>query len=62
MRELEEDNELIGRAHPVDEDDILEEREDEERMVRAEMFDDDPFADDGDLDLDYEDEIYGTRT
>ncbi len=57
MREHDEDPEqLNGPAQPVDEEDILEELDEteERRLVRSDFFDDDPFADDGDLD--YEDE------
>ena len=62
MNELEDDQELIGRAHPVNDDDIIEEHdEDEGRMIRADLFDDDPYADSGDLDFEDEDE-FGIRS
>ena len=37
-------------------DDIVDEVEDDRRREVAEMFDDDPFADEGDLDVDIESE------
>jgi hypothetical protein len=40
----------------IDNDDIIDEVEDHRRREVAELFDDDPFADDGDLDMELESE------